>query len=150
MAIPHMLWAKKEKERLENTEDDDDQFKTKLFTKKEKIGLSLFALGFAFHTLCRYHLGKFYTFARSIKSNHTVVDTGPYSIIRHPGYVANFIMFLGNAFFTGHIISYLSVAVPCILMYNTPKEDEFMRGHFGEEWDKYTEKVKYRVLPYVW
>ena len=37
---------------------------------------------------CYRTLGRFYTFDLSVRQHHKLITTGPYSVVRHPGYSA--------------------------------------------------------------
>ncbi|MCX6334822.1 MAG: isoprenylcysteine carboxylmethyltransferase family protein [Bacteroidia bacterium] len=70
--------------------------------------------------------------------------TGIYSIIRHPLYVGNFLMWLGPALF---IRSVWFIVVFCLVYWLYYErimfaEEQFLRRKFGEAYDKYSEKVK--------
>lgn len=43
-------------------------------------------LGFLFTWWARIHLGKLWSGAITLKEDHKVIDTGPYSVVRHPIY----------------------------------------------------------------
>jgi protein-S-isoprenylcysteine O-methyltransferase Ste14 len=61
------------------------------------VGMALIVLSFAIHIWSRLHLQKFYAERVEVQSDHQVVDTGPYSLVRHP-LVTSFFM-LGTGIF---------------------------------------------------
>jgi protein-S-isoprenylcysteine O-methyltransferase Ste14 len=50
------------------------------------ICVGLIALGFAFSWWARVHLGALWSGQITRKTDHRVIDTGPYSLVRHPIY----------------------------------------------------------------
>ncbi len=69
--------------------------------------------------------------------------TGAYSVIRHPLYLGNFLMWLGPVLFLRS--SWFTVVFILVywLYYERIMfaEEQFLRKKFGEEYDKYSEKV---------
>ncbi len=81
---------------------------------------------------------------------HKVVSTGPYAIIRHPGY-AGMILFYGCA---PLILGSLYGLVPALLLaaafvFRTHFEDKMLYEEL-EGYKEYTKKVKYRLIPGIW
>jgi protein-S-isoprenylcysteine O-methyltransferase Ste14 len=69
--------------------------------------------------------------------------TGVYSIVRHPLYVGNFFMWLGPVLF---LESAWFAVVFCLIYWLYYErimfaEEQFLRKKFGEEYDRYSEKV---------
>jgi protein-S-isoprenylcysteine O-methyltransferase Ste14 len=60
-------------------------------------GLALTLLSFAIHIWSRLHLQKFYAERVEVQSDHKVIETGPYGLVRHP-LVTSFFM-LGTGVF---------------------------------------------------
>jgi protein-S-isoprenylcysteine O-methyltransferase Ste14 len=61
------------------------------------IGLVLIVFSFVIHIWSRVHLKKFYAERVEVQSDHQVIDTGPYGLVRHP-LVTSFFM-LGTGVF---------------------------------------------------
>lgn len=79
-----------------------------------------------------------------------VVQTGPYSFVRHPGYVAASCMAIGSALVLGSLWALIPAAIVVIaLIPRTYLEDiTLQKGLKG--YKEYTKKVKYRLLPGFW
>ncbi len=84
------------------------------------------------------------------EQGHRVCRCGPYSMVRHPGYVG---ILLGNLAFPlilGSLWGFVPVAVAAVMLFfRTYFEDRMLR----EELDgylQYAEEVKYRLLPGIW
>ena len=61
------------------------------------IGLVVTLLSFVIHIWSRLHLKKFYAERVEVQTDHQVIDTGPYGLVRHP-LVTSFFM-LGTGIF---------------------------------------------------
>jgi protein-S-isoprenylcysteine O-methyltransferase Ste14 len=81
---------------------------------------------------------------------HKVVDTGVYSIVRHPMYLGIFIMNVGTALWLESYAAALLAIVPmCVLAVRILFEERFLREELPG-YDSYIEKVRYRLIPFVW
>jgi protein-S-isoprenylcysteine O-methyltransferase Ste14 len=81
---------------------------------------------------------------------HTVVDTGVYSIVRHPMYVGIFVFNLGIALWLESYAAAVLTVVPIsLLAVRIVFEERFLRRELAG-YEAYTEKVRYRLVPYVW
>ena len=81
---------------------------------------------------------------------HQVVDTGPYAIVRHPMYVACFLLFPGIALALGSFWALIPAAlVSVILVVRTVLEDRTLQREL-EGYKEYAARVRYRVIPGVW
>lgn len=83
--------------------------------------------------------------------HQVVVDTGPYALIRHPGYVGAIPYLVLSGLALGSWLSTAVTAIPIILLTirRTLIEDAMLRkGLPGYE--AYAAHVKYRLLPGIW
>jgi protein-S-isoprenylcysteine O-methyltransferase Ste14 len=81
---------------------------------------------------------------------HTVVNTGPYAIVRHPGYVAGCLLFLGIPLCLGSIWGLIPAALSClILVVRTILEDRMLRTELPG-YEEYAQRVRYKWIPGVW
>ena len=85
-----------------------------------------------------------------VQENQKVIDTGLYSIVRHPMYTATIFLFLSMPIILGSVYSFLVfLAYPFIISKRIKYEEEFLEKKLGG-YTKYKEKVKYRLIPFVW
>jgi protein-S-isoprenylcysteine O-methyltransferase Ste14 len=82
---------------------------------------------------------------------HKVIDTGPYAIIRHPGYVSAYLAFVGIPLALG---SWWTALIPAILMVpmgvlKTLWEDQTLQAELAG-YKEYAQRVRYRLIPGVW
>lgn len=80
----------------------------------------------------------------------TVIDTGPYAIVRHPGYISGSLLAIACALCLGSLWALLPAAVVVLaLVLRTVAEEKMLRAELPGYAD-YTERVKYRWVPGVW
>lgn len=85
-----------------------------------------------------------------IEKNQKVIDTGLYSIVRHPMYSITIILFLTIPLILGSIISFLIFLIyPIIISKRINNEEELLEKEL-KGYTEYKKKVKYRLIPFIW
>ena len=85
-----------------------------------------------------------------VQENQKVIDTGLYGIVRHPMYFATVLLFLAMPFVLGSLISFvIFLAYPFLIAKRIKGEEQFLEKELPG-YKEYKEKVKYRLLPFVW
>ena len=85
-----------------------------------------------------------------VQENQKVVDTGLYSIVRHPMYAATILMFLSMPLILGSIISFVIFLIyPFIISKRIKNEEEILERELVG-YAEYKKKVKYKLIPFVW
>ena len=80
----------------------------------------------------------------------TVIDTGPYAYVRHPGYISGSLLALSIALVLGSWWALLPVAVVVVgLVVRTVFEERTLRAELPG-YTEYTQRVKWRWVPGVW
>ncbi|MBO5196610.1 MAG: isoprenylcysteine carboxylmethyltransferase family protein [Clostridia bacterium] len=90
--------------------------------------------------------------SRTIKvhEGQKVVSTGLYGIVRHPMYMATVVMFLSIPLVLGSWIAFaVFLAYPFVIAVRIKNEEEVLSNEL-EGYKEYKEKVKYRMIPYIW
>ena len=90
--------------------------------------------------------------SRSIEvmEGQKVVSTGLYGIVRHPMYTATIAMFLAMPLMMGSWWAFL-VMIPYVLAIVTRiKDEETLLTKELEGYQEYKEKVRWRLIPYIW
>ncbi|KAI0270520.1 hypothetical protein BC834DRAFT_967296 [Gloeopeniophorella convolvens] len=130
-------------------------------------GIALALSGAIIRMRCYRELGRLFTYELAIRDKHTLITSGPYSIVRHPSYTGMMMVSIGltlaetspgtwwteaevvrTAF--GRIITIIWIL---IVSYSTrlcmrgPKEDVLLRKTFADEWEEYAKKVPYLYVP---
>jgi protein-S-isoprenylcysteine O-methyltransferase Ste14 len=81
---------------------------------------------------------------------HKVIDTGPYAIIRHPGYALGYPIFLGMPLALGSVWALIpAILIGPLLVLRTIWEDQTLREELAG-YEEYTQRVRYRLIPGVW
>ena len=93
-------------------------------------------------------------FATSVRiqeeRGHKVVNAGPYSLIRHPGYAGSVLYTLLIPLVLGSYWTYIPVVLTVILLVvRTRLEDRTLQSELPG-YTEYTEKVHHRLIPGVW
>jgi protein-S-isoprenylcysteine O-methyltransferase Ste14 len=115
-----------------------------------KLGVDLTFAGVAFAIWARLHIGRNWSGTVTIKTDHTLVRTGPYSIVRHPIYTGLLMATLGTAVAIGEIRGLFAVVVAFIgVKFKAALEEQFMTEKFGPEYVQYQREVK-GLIPFVW
>jgi len=81
---------------------------------------------------------------------HKVVTTGPYAIVRHPGYLSGVLWITSIPLILGSLYAFLPSTLYTLLMVlRTHLEDKTLQKELPEYAD-YSDKVKYRLFPGIW
>jgi protein-S-isoprenylcysteine O-methyltransferase Ste14 len=81
---------------------------------------------------------------------HRVIDTGPYAIIRHPGYAFGYLFFLGIPLALGSLWALIpAILTGLLLVVRTVWEDRTLREELPG-YREYAQRVRYRLVPGVW
>ena len=106
-------------------------------------------LGFAFWAvLCNPY---FSTFVRlQDDRGQVLISTGPYAMVRHPGYAGFLLAHLALPLALGSIWAMLPAVVGLLLfLVRTRREDQFLGKHL-DGYREYQGQVRWRLLPGVW
>lgn len=85
-----------------------------------------------------------------VSENQKVVDSGLYGIIRHPMYTSTIFLFLSMPLVLDSIFSFIVMLVyPIIIMFRIRNEERVLENELIG-YEEYKEKVKYKLIPYLW
>ena len=79
-----------------------------------------------------------------------VIDTGLYSIVRHPMYTATIFLFLAMPLVLGSLLSFVIFMLYPIIIVLRIKNEEMVLSRELVGYKEYLTKVKYRLIPYIW
>ena len=85
-----------------------------------------------------------------VQKEQKVIDTGLYSMVRHPMYMATVLLFLMMPLVLGSVISFVIMLcyIPIIVKRIRNEEQVLEKGLPG--YAEYMKRVRYRLLPFIW
>ena len=114
-------------------------------------GLLVYVLGYGFAYWAVFSNPFFATFVRIQEDrNHSVVSSGPYAFIRHPGYTGVLIAHFALPFALESIWALVPTAIATLFfVLRTSREDRTLQYHLSG-YREYQARVRWRLLPGVW
>jgi protein-S-isoprenylcysteine O-methyltransferase Ste14 len=115
------------------------------------IGLALFVIGWTIISL----VFKENAFAAPVvkyqpERNQTVIDTGVYRIVRHPMYSGFALLAIGMSLWLESYAATVATLIPiAILAVRITIEERFLKQELAG-YEDYTQRVRYRLIPYLW
>ena len=104
------------------------------------LGLSVWA---------RHHLGRNWSQAVTLKADHQLIVSGPYSIVRHPIYCGLLTALLGTAIALDKWRGLLAVLLVLgVLVYKLRLEERWMVAKFGATYEAYARRVS-ALIPFL-
>ena len=85
-----------------------------------------------------------------VQENQKVIDTGLYGIVRHPMYLATTILFLAMPLVLASPLSFIIMLGYIPVIAKRIKNEEKVLEEGLEGYREYKQKVKYKVIPFVW
>lgn len=86
----------------------------------------------------------------SVQDGQKVVDTGLYSIVRHPMYAVTLLLFLSMPLVLGSLYSFIIfLAYPFIIAKRIKGEEALLEKEL-QGYKEYKQKVKYKMIPFIW
>ena len=85
-----------------------------------------------------------------VEKDQQLIDKGLYKIVRHPMYFATILMFLSMPLILGSIFSFVVflMYIPLIALRAANEEKVLEKELNG--YTEYKQKVKYRIIPFIW
>ena len=85
-----------------------------------------------------------------VQEGQVVVDHGLYGVVRHPMYAASVLLFLAMPLILDSIFSFLVMLLYLPLIAKRIRSEEKVLKNGLEGYADYMERVKYRLIPFVW
>ena len=85
-----------------------------------------------------------------VQENQKVIDTGLYGIIRHPMYTATILLFLAMPLVLGSWVSFaIMLLSPVVIVFRIRNEEQVLEAGLTG-YREYKQRVRYRLLPFIW
>lgn len=85
-----------------------------------------------------------------VQKGQRVIDTGLYGIVRHPMYSTTIILFLSMAAVLGSVISFVVFLTYPFIIAKRIRNEEAVLEKGLDGYIEYKEKVRYRIIPFIW
>jgi protein-S-isoprenylcysteine O-methyltransferase Ste14 len=113
------------------------------------ISIAICIIGLIICIWARKTLADNWSKSLDFKKGHELIQTGPYSTIRHPIYTGFLLMFFALALDVGKIGGLIGFAVLLIGVFlRIKQEEDLLIKHFKEKYILYKNKTK-ALLPYI-
>jgi protein-S-isoprenylcysteine O-methyltransferase len=122
-----------------------------LLTRLVPLGIALFVLGLVLRWYAIVYLGRFFTVDVAIASDHRIIDTGPYRLMRHPSYTGLLLAFLGLGICFRNWLGLLFAIVPTttLLLWRIRIEEAALTRALGDAYLNYSARTR-RLIPFVY
>jgi protein-S-isoprenylcysteine O-methyltransferase Ste14 len=114
------------------------------------LGVALFISGICLYFISRITLGRFFSEAIRIKTEHKLITSGSYRFIRHPIYLGEILYFISIPMIFSSIYGFIVmlILIP-ILIHRIGVEERALISKFGSEYIEYTHKTK-KLIPCIY
>lgn len=85
-----------------------------------------------------------------VQKEQKVISTGPYSIVRHPMYSGMFVMIFSTPIALGSYWAVIPFALMPVTFFFRIQNEEKVLSEQLTGYKEYCEKVRYRLIPYIW
>lgn len=113
------------------------------------IGVVMCGSGICFSVWSRSALGKNWSGPVSLKKDHELIRSGPYTIVRHPIYFGSLVSLTGSAVTTGEVRGFAGIALVYYALSKKITEEEVLLGGHFKEYNEYRAGVK-KLIPFVY
>ncbi|MCL2832566.1 MAG: isoprenylcysteine carboxylmethyltransferase family protein [Treponema sp.] len=113
------------------------------------IGTGIVAFGFILCIVSREYLAQNWSGKVVIQAEHTLVQNGPYKILRHPIYSGVLIMMLGSSLLAGNLLGFVWFVFSFFGLYRKSKqEEELLITKFGDSYEQYKKSTS-MIIPKI-
>ncbi|MBQ5952584.1 MAG: isoprenylcysteine carboxylmethyltransferase family protein [Lachnospiraceae bacterium] len=85
-----------------------------------------------------------------VQEGQKVIDTGLYGLVRHPMYMTTLLLFLSMPLVLGSILSFAVTLLYIPIIAKRIRNEEQVLEDGLEGYKEYKERVRYKVIPFVW
>lgn len=85
-----------------------------------------------------------------VQKDQKVIDTGLYGVVRHPMYMSTLLLFLAMPLVLGSVISFVIMLAYIPIIAKRIENEEKVLGEGLPGYVEYKQKVKRKVIPFIW
>jgi protein-S-isoprenylcysteine O-methyltransferase Ste14 len=112
-------------------------------------GVALTYAGIALAIWARVIMGRNWSAAVTIKQDHRLIRTGPYSAVRHPIYSGLLLALLGTALDVGEVRGLAAFVIALLIwLFKSRTEERFMVEQFGQDYEEYRRRTR-ALVPFI-
>lgn len=114
-------------------------------------GLALIIAGLLLHAWARRHIRGLYSGHVEVQADARLVQSGPYRIVRHPGYLGFLLLASGMAIGYSSWIGSAATVILLVpaLVYRSRVEERLLVEQFGDQYQRYMSTTR-MLIPGVW
>jgi len=108
-------------------------------------------LGVGLRVWAALTLGEYYSTTLMTTKGQKVVTTGPYSRVRHPGYLGEILIWTGLGVVSSNLIAMaiLPVMFVVVLLYRISSEEKMLVKELGNDYIQYQHRTR-KLIPFVY
>ncbi len=112
-------------------------------------GIILLWLGIGIAIWARYYIGEYWSAKITIKTEHKVIDSGPYAFMRHPIYSGILLAFIGTALAIGRwrgVAAFFLMLV--VFIIKARREESLLTAELGDNYGRYKKRTG-MLIPWI-
>jgi protein-S-isoprenylcysteine O-methyltransferase Ste14 len=115
------------------------------------VGAALVVIGLSIRIQAILTLKQQFTYSVAKVENQTLIETGLYKIIRHPGYLGQLLIFLGISIALSNWLSILLMMIPVAVgyLYRIKVEESFLVSQLGAAYLDYQKRTR-SIIPMIY
>jgi protein-S-isoprenylcysteine O-methyltransferase len=115
------------------------------------IGVAVMVCGLTLRLWSQAVLGRYYTTTLRHGEDQPILASGPYRLLRHPGYAGLLLAWLGAGLATANWVVASAIALLMVVAYSyrIAAEEAMLVSAFGGRYKEYSART-WRLIPYVY
>lgn len=96
-------------------------------------------------------LGKYFTVVVRTRTDQSVIESGPYRVLRHPSYTGLLLMFAGVGLMLGNWAGTVAAVVLVLIavVHRVGIEEKALVAELGDRYREFAAR-RARLIPYIW
>jgi protein-S-isoprenylcysteine O-methyltransferase Ste14 len=115
------------------------------------VAVAVMVLGVGIRVWAAITLGTYYTTTLTMSEGQKLVTSGPYTFVRHPGYLGEIMIWTGFAVVSSNLLLFFLLPVMFIVvyLYRISAEERMLVRELGDDYVRYQHKTR-RLIPSVY